>query len=215
MQCIAQEVKRSFHSEYNFVDGDLWHKMQPRMMCTASYLHVDIVKCGCSFCPVLEYIILRGDSLLPSGHYWAIRLHKSQLELDRTNSLARATMGAQWKCPFFSVLLPTHLLSSKYNFWSTEAGFHFSGLLFAYKHAYFLVSHGRLLSNHQAEEQSGHMSLVFVAWCVQRLCFHRTCAARFCWLRGAMHRACLPIRVYKKSSGSKVHQLVTCFAYLR
>ena len=54
------------------MDGDLWRKMQPRMLCTANYPHVDVIKCGCSFCPVLEYVILHGDSLLPSGHCWPL-----------------------------------------------------------------------------------------------------------------------------------------------
>ena len=133
-QCIAQGVKRSFHSEYAFADGDLWRKMQPRMLCTANYPYVDVIKCVCSFCPVLEYIIIHGDSLITSGHFGhsiVQVLHKSQLVLDCTNSLARATLGAQWKCPFFSVLLPAHLSSSNYDYWSTEAGTHLSGLLLA------------------------------------------------------------------------------------
>ena len=81
-----------------------------------------------------------------------------------------------------------------------------------------LVSRARLLCNRREEEQSGHMSQVFVAQCVQRLRNNRfccTCAARFCWLCGAMRRACLPIHICKKSFGSEVHLLVTCFTYLR
>ena len=113
-QYIAQEVKRSFHSEYDFVDGDLWRKMPPRMLCTANYPHVDVIKCGCSFCPVLEYVILRGASLIPSGHFGHLivqGLHKSQLELDCTNSLARATMGRSgsvlsFQCSYQRIYLP-------------------------------------------------------------------------------------------------------------
>ena len=133
MQCIAQGVKRSFHSDYDFVDGDLWSKMHPRMLYTASYPHVDVIKCGCSFCLVLEYLILRGDSLIPSGHFVhsiVQGLHKSQLELDCTNSPARATLGRSGSVLSFSVLLPVHLFSSNYDYWSTEAGTHLSGLLF-------------------------------------------------------------------------------------
>ena len=51
-------------------------------------------------------IMICGNMLLSSGHFLAIGLQKSQLELDYTNTLTRLTFGVQWKCPFFLVLLP-------------------------------------------------------------------------------------------------------------
>ena len=123
----------------------------------------------------------------------------------------------------FVPLLPSkHLESSTYSPASSYSPLNILPLNVSWS-VHCEVGNGHILLNHsltcqtvcycRAEEQSGHMSQVSVARCVQWLCnnrFCRMCAARFCWLRGA----CLPILVCRKSFGSEVHQLVTCFTYL-